>query len=308
MNQILKLSIITIYLVSYSSSVYTQDLNKALIASIKSANLEEVKKLIARGADVNALVDGQLPLVEAANVQDYGVFKFLIERDNVKINQQDKDGDTAVIVAALRGNIEFMEMLKEKYADFSITNHHGRTTLIYAVYSKNEYAVDFVLKNYISVAHRDKNGEDAVSMAIRQKTDKILKKLIEYGCPITLNHVNLTYQLYFQVSNNRWFSESNSEIIGLMESIYPIHHNVDYKKAYTLVNIILSEDRKYRAEIYSCGVIKIFSLSDGKFIRAFGNIHFIKEIRFNWYNKIYLTKMKNITADNYANYVKPESV
>jgi ankyrin repeat protein len=68
--------------------------NEKLIKAAKEGRLEEVTRLLDRGADINA---------------------------------KDKDGDTAIIGAAFWGHLDVVTLLLEKGADINAKNKDGET-------------------------------------------------------------------------------------------------------------------------------------------------------------------------------------
>jgi len=49
--------------------------------------------------------------------------------EDARVNQQNKDGWTALQVASQRGNEKVVKVLLEKGADFNMRNHKGETPL-----------------------------------------------------------------------------------------------------------------------------------------------------------------------------------
>ncbi len=57
----------------------TEDIDEELIIACRDGNLEEVKRLLAAGANVNADVDGSRPLIAAARNGLTEVVRFLLD-------------------------------------------------------------------------------------------------------------------------------------------------------------------------------------------------------------------------------------
>ncbi len=287
-------AIFILILITIYSGVYSRtsnpELNKSLVAAARTGNLSRVKQLVNDGADINAVTEGFLPLVEAINNKHTQTAEYIITKGAL-VNLQDKDGDTALIVAALRGNMEILLLLKKQGADFNIQNKTGKTALMYGVYGKHSEIVRYLLENGANPILRDKSGLDAFMLAITIKKRDIIEPLLEYGAPVTMEHLKLAHKLYC-VPDNRFnlkgFKNNYSNVSAPFEKIYQIKKDVDYKPYYKLVKTILSYDKTRKMEAYDNGVIKIYEANTNRFITGFGNILFIKKVQFPLPHKIFI--------------------
>ena len=128
------------------NKISQEDKNQLLIMSVRNRwgglpetfdrKLKIAEFLIEEGADVNAFEtrnDGQIrltPLMIAIKHSDFKTVKLLSENNDIKINKQDSDGNTALIYASefyVPKNI--MKILLEKGADPNIRNNNGKTAL-----------------------------------------------------------------------------------------------------------------------------------------------------------------------------------
>jgi hypothetical protein len=101
------------------------DLHKAA----HDGDLSLVKKLVAKGSDVNARDDlGSTPLHYAANQYHMEVMKFLLEK-GADVNAQQNGGTTPLGHAVFANGPEFAQLLLEKGADPSIQHSNGLTPL-----------------------------------------------------------------------------------------------------------------------------------------------------------------------------------
>ena len=94
-------------------------------------NLDALKQHIAAGTELNQRTqDGQktTPLIAAAGVGQAGAAKILIEA-KADLNLQNKNGDTALSVAAFLCHPEIVEALLKGGADKAIKNNTGTTAL-----------------------------------------------------------------------------------------------------------------------------------------------------------------------------------
>lgn len=302
-------AIFILILITIYSGVYSRtsnpELNKSLVAAARTGNLSRVKQLVNDGADINAVTEGFLPLVEAINNKHTQTAEYIITK-GVLVNLQDKDGDTALIVAALRGNMEILPLLKKQGADFNIRNKQGKTALMYGVYGKHSEIVCYLLENGANPILRDKNKLDALSHSIYAKKREIIESLLEYGASITMEHLKLAHKLYCTIDESQPFKPDRNNFPDAskpLENFYTIKKDVDYKPVYNLINTILSNDKMRKAEVYDNGVIKIFDAKSGNFMKAFGNIQFIKKVYYPIAEKIILEKFNNFNITHIKVYL-----
>jgi Ankyrin repeats (3 copies)/Domain of unknown function (DUF6438)/Ankyrin repeats (many copies) len=141
-----------------------------LMQAARKGDVDEVRRLLQAGEDVNAVDEtGWTALMIAAvKVQPEAVSALL--DGGARVNQQDRHGDTALIgSAAVRfGNIhvaaEVMRRLLSNGASVETTNDLGESALMWAARSGNTESIDLLLKAGADPSHRDQSGHDALSV------------------------------------------------------------------------------------------------------------------------------------------------
>src|SRR5689334_15411565 len=85
----------------YAPAVFADaEANANLIKASMSGNMDEVKDLVGKGADVNAATEkGLSPLMLAALKGNLPVVTFLVQK-GAKVNQKDSSGMTALMAAS----------------------------------------------------------------------------------------------------------------------------------------------------------------------------------------------------------------
>ena len=109
---------------------------KLLNAAYKSKKgvVEEVKKLISAGADVNAKDnDGNSPLYHAAYWDNVAIAELLISA-GADVNAECGEGITPLAWAAYWGNVAIAKLLIDSGADVNYKNKFGSAPLIWAAY------------------------------------------------------------------------------------------------------------------------------------------------------------------------------
>ena len=119
------------------------ELQKALETAISQNHLAESKRLIALGAQVNALPkDGGSPMSTASYHGHLEILKHLFN-EGARANFENGDGNTPLHVAAFAGNIEIVKFLLRKGASVTKRNKNRQTATDIVSSEWNEAAAGF---------------------------------------------------------------------------------------------------------------------------------------------------------------------
>lgn len=102
----------TISTVNEEKTIISYDDVTPLCVAIIKGDIEVVKKFVEYGTDVNQKSNGLTPLMIAARSNKVEIVKFLLENPNIKINEKDSNGFTALKYAELSNATETIEILK----------------------------------------------------------------------------------------------------------------------------------------------------------------------------------------------------
>jgi ankyrin repeat protein len=132
-----------------------------LIEAVMRGDLEEVKRLVTNGANVNAANKyGTTPLHVAADSGQAAIVEFLVA-NGANVNAANKCGNIPLHWAAGHGRAAIVEYLVNQGADVSAVNKVGSTALHVAAMNGHAAIVEF-LKRADSVQPGSDNRRDAI--------------------------------------------------------------------------------------------------------------------------------------------------
>ena len=151
----------------------------------KTATIEDVKKELKNGANVNAASDNDTTALMFAALfnQNPEVIKTLIDED-ADVNAKNKYGYTALIQAALfNQNPEVIKILINAGADVNAKNKDGSTALMQvALFNQNPEVIKILINAGTDVNAKSKSGSTALMFAASsQKNPDAVKALLKAG-------------------------------------------------------------------------------------------------------------------------------
>lgn len=136
-----------------------------ILDAAERSDSSAVISLLQRGMDVNTTDhDGNTLLMIAARTGNLELMAFLIA-NRATINQRNRFGDTAVLLAAVKGGTAGVELLHKNGAQLE---PGGWTALHYAMFSENIDLLGWLLKNGAKLDARAPNGQTALMLAAKQ--------------------------------------------------------------------------------------------------------------------------------------------
>jgi ankyrin repeat protein len=134
-------------LVAKGAAVNLQDKKKRtpLILAASNGHTPVVEFLISKGAEVNAKDSGGESALMYASKRSFNETAALLLKHGAEVNvQSKKKGITALMLAAVWGNVELVQMLLEHGADANRTDTFGRTAKFLAQKKGNSAVVDLL--------------------------------------------------------------------------------------------------------------------------------------------------------------------
>ncbi len=159
-----------------------------------------VKRLLARGFDANTLdPKGNLGLMIALRTPSPKVAQVLTEAPKIELNLLSAQGESPLMLAALKGQLALAELMVKKGAD---VNKTGWTPLHYAASGAHLPVMKLLLENFAYIDAESPNGTTPLMMASMYGNAAAVQFLIDEGAdPMLKNIQGLTAQQFAQRAN-----------------------------------------------------------------------------------------------------------
>ncbi len=168
----LAILLFALLLPSFASAGVYQDMEQALISGDTSAAVN----LIHRGVDVNTVdIAGNTLLMQSVRRDNKEFFDFLLQR-RARMNVRNRNGETALSLAAFTGQLFFAQRLVDAGAEI---NAYGWSPLAYAAFNGHAAIAGVLLKRGAQIDAKTENGSTALLLAARyghaETVDLLLK-------------------------------------------------------------------------------------------------------------------------------------
>lgn len=154
-----------------------------MIRAVDSANEVQVKRYLDQGGNPNARDErGEPALLYALHNERFETADVLAHWPATDIEAENKQGQTALMVAAYQGRLELCEALLARGAEVS---HSGWTALHFAASSGQLAVVQLLIEHSAYVDALSPNDTTPLMMAARHKDHPVTDYLLEQGADPT---------------------------------------------------------------------------------------------------------------------------
>ena len=166
-------------------------INTELIEAIQNGNLEIVKLLIEKGADINDTFEVKIgyntyymtPLIYSSYLGNLSLVKYLVE-NGANVNAKGKYGDMALGTALEKGHLEIVKYLIEHGADINAKGKYGDTALKVASEKGHLEMVNYLVEHGADVNTKGKYDDTALRTASEKGHLEIVKYLAEHRADV----------------------------------------------------------------------------------------------------------------------------
>ena len=188
------LVVLTFFNVSYAGSY------EDFFAALKNDDSTTVSQLLERGFDANTIDPlGQHGLIIAIQKPSPKSANALIDAPKINLNAFNSLGESPLMLAALKGQLEIAGKLVKKGAD---VNKSGWTPLHYAASNGHVEVIKLLLENHAYIDAESPNGSTPLMMASMYGNPQSVKLLLDEGADALLkNQIGLTALQFAQRGN-----------------------------------------------------------------------------------------------------------
>ncbi|MBA8667897.1 ankyrin repeat domain-containing protein [Holosporaceae bacterium 'Namur'] len=158
--------------------------DEIVLRGAELGRLNEIKKALAKGADINTTGVGEWGVLHSAvSIKRDDIVKFLLSQPGINVNIRDYHGNTPLHTAADSGYTEIVKLLLAKGADVNLTNREGKTPLYESISTPHDIElIPLFVKHGANVnARRKEDGCTVIHTAAWAGKVSTYKLLLELG-------------------------------------------------------------------------------------------------------------------------------
>jgi uncharacterized protein len=149
---------------------------------IRNDNVGALGSLLQRGFDVNTRdAKGQPGLTIAMQEESLKAAKLLLQQPDIQIDALNQSGESALMMAALKGNLEGVKLMLARGAQINKT---GWTPLHYGATGPEPEVVRLLLERGAEVEALSPNGTTPLMMAAQYGSEDSVKLLLDRGADL----------------------------------------------------------------------------------------------------------------------------
>lgn len=163
--------------------------HEEFFTAIRRDNASDLQRLLQRGFDPNTIDEkGQTGMTLALRLDSLRAVQALLGARKINVNARNAQGETALMLASIKGHVELVKALLARDAD---VNQTGWTPLHYAASGTLAQQTDVVallLEHHAYIDAGSPNGTTPLMMAAQYGTDACAQLLLSEGADPTLKN------------------------------------------------------------------------------------------------------------------------
>lgn len=221
----------------YGAQASEEELDQELITAAGDGDIETVKRLLDKGANIDARNEAyDTPLLVASENGEIEIVDLLLKM-GAKI--EGGSGGTLLRKAAFNGHTEIVKLLLDKGVNIESGNVYGYTALMEAAGSAQTKTVELLLTEGANIHAKGMDGVTPLMRAAQNGNAKIVKQLVEKGANVETKDNNGRTALMLA-----W--GTNTETVAFLEKISGPHASLQQYIAVLQTN---PGDQSLRAKI-----------------------------------------------------------
>lgn len=179
MNRRIYLSFAAYLIVANTVSLAQSNEHVSFFRALNVDAADNVRELLAAGFDPNTPSEkGQLPLYLAMRDRSFRSAAVLLEQPKLRVDATNAAGETALMMAALRGHAQWVQRLLDRGAALE---RDGWTPLHYAASGPGTEAAALLLDRGARIDAPSPNGSTALMLAARYAPEETVDLLLARG-------------------------------------------------------------------------------------------------------------------------------
>ena len=167
----------------------TADAISDFFTAVTRDHYRNVMTGLLRGINPNTPDErGRTALTLAMRQESWRVVDTLLIAPGIDLNLANRQGETPLMLAAIKGNLELVKKLVKRGADI---NREGWTPLHYAASAGLEHSVDiasYLLEHSAYIDAASPNGSTPLMLAAQYSSEAMVKLLIAEGADVSLRN------------------------------------------------------------------------------------------------------------------------
>ena len=111
----------------------------------------------------------------------------MLLKSKFPMNEQTNKGMTAAAIAAQKGHLPILTMLKDAGVDINLTNNYGVGPLYLSILNDHKDCAIYLIENGAQMYYKEIQKRDLspIFLVIRKQNTEILEVLCDHGCSLT---------------------------------------------------------------------------------------------------------------------------